>query len=238
MQSMKLSTLRRAAGRCAPWLMLGAGAMASADNGVGSWLSQPGDNWPLIPIHATLTPDGRVITYGTRTGSGLLYDVWDPASGLGGGHITLPNQTQTNIFCGAQVVLPQDGSVFLAGGRLTTSSPTDVQGTNDTNLFAFSDNSLTRGNALNRPRYYSTTTTLVSGKVYIQGCKGGQDFPEVRDTSGNFHLLTGASTNSYYWDYPRDFVAPDGRVFGYDGQGHMYYVATSGLGSVAGAGQL
>ena len=51
------------------WTMLGAGAVAFADNGVGSWLSQSGNNWPLIPIHATLTPDGRVVTYGTKTGS-------------------------------------------------------------------------------------------------------------------------------------------------------------------------
>jgi Domain of unknown function (DUF1929) len=239
MKSMKLSGPRRAAGLFASWMMLGAGAVALADNGVGSWLSQPGNNWPLIPIHATLTPDGRVVTYGAKGGGSLLiYDVWDPASGLGGGHITLPNQTQTNIFCGAQVVLPQSGSIFLAGGKLISTNLTDVEGVNYTNLFDYSANSLTRGNDLNRPRYYSTTTTLVNGEVYIQGGRGGEDFPEVRDTSGNFRLLTGAPTSVYWWDYPRDFVAPDGRVFGFDGHGHLYYVATSGLGLVVGAGRL
>ncbi len=98
--------------------LVGASTSSLADNGVGGWQSPSGNNWPLIPIHATLTPDGRVVTYGTKTGGNLIYDVWDPASGIVGGHITLPNQTQTDIFCGAQVVLPQSGSIFLAGGKL------------------------------------------------------------------------------------------------------------------------
>src|SRR5690606_25360302 len=37
--------------------------------------------------------------------------------------------------------------------------------------------------------------------------------------------------------YPRNFIAPDGRVFGYDSSGRMYYVNTSGNGAVATAGQ-
>ena len=36
---------------------------ALADNVRGTW-SAPAD-WPLIAIHAVLTPDGRVLTYGT-----------------------------------------------------------------------------------------------------------------------------------------------------------------------------
>jgi hypothetical protein len=40
------------------------------------------------------------------------------------------------------------------------------------------------------------------------------------------------------WSYPRNFVAPDGRVFGYDSNGVMYYVNTAGLGSITTVGQL
>ena len=100
-------------------VLLGAATRSSADNLVGAWQSPSGNNWPMIPIHATLTPDGRVITYGSQSNgkqSGyFFYDVWDPEEGLAGGHLTLPNTTQTDIFCSAQVVLPQSGSVFLAG---------------------------------------------------------------------------------------------------------------------------
>ena len=40
---------------------------AVADHVDGAWTEV--HDWPLIAIHATLTPDGRVLTYGT-TGSG------------------------------------------------------------------------------------------------------------------------------------------------------------------------
>ena len=36
--------------------------------------------------------------------------------------------------------------------------------------------------------------------------------------------------------YPRNFIAPDGRVFGYDSNGKMYYVNTSGTGSITQVG--
>jgi len=226
-------------GLLAACVVLGASGTAFADNGLGSWVTPTSKTfWGLIPIHATLTPDGRVLTYGVKSGGSLIYDVWDPASGLTAGHILLPNQTQTNIFCGAQVLLPDSGQVFLAGGKLLDPDPNLVAGVAYTNVFNFSDNSLTRGNDLKRPRYYATTTTLVNGEVYIQGGLNGEDFPEVRDTTGNFRLLTNAPTSTYWWDYPRDYVAPDGRVFGYDSKGQMFYVSTGGLGSIASAGKL
>jgi hypothetical protein len=40
-----------------------------------------------------------------------------------------------------------------------------------------------------------------------------------------------------YW-YPRNFVAPDGRVFGFDINGLMYYVTTAGTGSIKAVGSL
>jgi hypothetical protein len=40
------------------------------------------------------------------------------------------------------------------------------------------------------------------------------------------------TSNLAAW-YPRNFVAPDGRIFGYDYNGKMYYVTTSGAGTLA-----
>src|ERR1043165_3039783 len=94
--------------------------VAFAANNVGGAWSQP-FSWPLIAAHAVLTPDGRVLSYGTdgnghKTGF-FIYEVWDPLAGTsGGGHLTLPNGTGTDIFCSSQIVLPQSGNVFLAGG--------------------------------------------------------------------------------------------------------------------------
>ena len=92
----------------------------AADNVGGGWHSPEQDNWPLIPIHSALTPDGRVLTYGTdgagtQTGY-FIYDVWDPSAGLSNGHITLENMTLTDLFCSAQVILPDTGRIFIAGG--------------------------------------------------------------------------------------------------------------------------
>ncbi|MGH7358060.1 MAG: galactose oxidase-like domain-containing protein, partial [Candidatus Rokuibacteriota bacterium] len=78
---------------------------------------------------------------------------------------------------------------------------------------------------------------LTSGEIYIQGGSGGTDRPEVREANGTFRLLTGANTSAYDFMYPRNFVAPDGRVFGFDSAGRMYYVNTAGAGSLTAASQ-
>jgi YVTN family beta-propeller protein len=213
---------------------------ASANSTIGAW--SPVIAWPLIAIHAVLMPDGRVLTYGSdgngdQTGF-FIYDVWDPAAGLSAGHLTLPNATGTDLFCSAQLVLPQGGKVFIAGGDNWTGESTTLTGNNNSNVFDYANNTLTRNNDMNRARWYSTVTTLLNGEIYIQGGDGGADRPEIRGTNGVFRLLTGANTSAFDTLYPRNFIAPDGRIFGYDSDGKMYYVDTSGTGSVTTAGQL
>ena len=57
-------------------------------------------DWPMVGIHAVLTPDGRVLSYGTtttgvRTGY-FVYDVWDPQLGLGSSsHTTCPTRPRS-----------------------------------------------------------------------------------------------------------------------------------------------
>ena len=205
----------------------------------GAWSAL--GNWPVISVHMVLTPDGRVLSYGSdgtgkQTGF-FIYDVWDSAVGLGGGHMTLPNGTGTDIFCGSQLVLPASGSVFLAGGDNWTGTGTNNTANNNSNVFDPAGNTLTRGNNMNRARWYSSSTTLINGETYIQGGSSGTDRPEVRDINGTFRLLSGADTSTLDFMYPRNFVAPDGRVFGFDSAGRMYYVNASGSGSITMAGQ-
>lgn len=214
---------------------------AFADSNVrGEW-SAPG-NWPLIAAHAVLIPDGRVLTYGTdgngqQTGF-FIYDVWDPAAGLSAGHLTLPNTTNTDIFCSSQVVLPRSGDIFLAGGDNFVNGATTNTGNNNTNVFSTSGTTLARGNNMNRARWYSSSITLINGDTYIQGGSGGAANPEVRGASGSFRLLSGADTSGLAAGFPRNFIAPDGRVFGFDSSGQMYYVTTDGTGSIALGAQL
>ncbi|HEX5163351.1 MAG TPA: putative Ig domain-containing protein [Steroidobacteraceae bacterium] len=214
---------------------------AFADNVRGTW--SPPFSWPLISAHAVLTPDGRVLTYGTdgngkQTGY-FIYDVWDPAAGTsGGGHLTLPNATQTDIFCSSQIIMPQSGNIFVAGGDNWTGSGTTNTGNNNTNIFNPLNNTLARGNNMNRSRWYSTSTTLLNGEIYIQGGTSGGDRPEIRGNDGTLRLLSNVNTSGYSETYPRNFLAPDGRVFGFDNAGKMYYVNPAGTGLLTTAGQL
>jgi hypothetical protein len=210
-------------------------------------------DWPLIPIHVTLLPDGRVFSFGTDpknpnnpdadvliTGK-FTYDIWTPGSG---DHLTLPNQTQVDTFCAAQLVLPQlGGGVLVVGGDTyprPQPNPTDPEvpepftGGNADSLLL--DSTLDRpelrrdGDSMDAGRWYGSVTTLVNGETYVQGGESriltrGTLFPEIRSTAGVYRRLNvDTSTLRYY--YPRNFVAPDGRVFGYDTTGKMYYVDT------------
>ena len=71
----------------------------------------------------------------------------------------------------------------------------------------------------------------------IQGGSSGTDRPEVRQLNGTFRLLSGADTSTLDFMYPRNFIAPDGRVFGYDSNGRMYYVNPTGTGTITTVGQ-
>ncbi len=128
-------------------------------------------NWPLIPIHVSVLPDGRVLSFGT-TGTGqqtarFIYDVWDPEGGLEGGHMTLANNSGTDIFCSSVVSLASGTGIFIAGGDNWTGSATTNTGNNNSNFFDLTNNTLTRGINMNRARWYSSSTTLLNGEVYI-----------------------------------------------------------------------
>ena len=202
----------------------------------------PVADWPLVGIHAVLTPDGRVLSYGTTT-SGVrtgyyVYDVWDPQLGLGTqAHTVLPNESAVDIFCNAQLLLP-DGNIEMWGGDVVdpAKGAASLQPTDDTTLFNPLDNSLVRTAKMFRKRWYATATTLPSGEVYIQGGTGGEDFPEVRSATGTFRLLTGAPTAYLGGLYPRNFVAPDGNIFGTRYE-EMYRVDPTGTGTISRAGR-
>jgi Domain of unknown function (DUF1929) len=215
---------------------------AHADRTNGAWLSPEEDNWPLVPVHAALTPDGRVLTFGSDSGGTatgfFIYDIWDPAAGLSGGHVTLPNLTETDIFCATVVTLPESGDLFIAGGAEWTGTEVSDVGNNKSTIFDRGDDSLSLDADMNRPRWYASATTLMNGEIYIQGGKSGEDLPEVREVDGGYRLLTGAPTSQYLFFYPRNFLAPNGRVFGFDLNGLMYWVTTDGTGTITPAGQL
>src|SRR5262245_14154456 len=177
------SPLKRSLIALSAMLLFAAAWTVRADNGVGVW-APPDNTWPIIAIHGVITPDGRLLTYGTtetgqQTGS-TIYDIWDPATGV---HTTMPNGTGTDLFCSSQVIMPDTGNILIAGGDNFVNGATTNTGNNNSNVFTPSSNSLARGNNMNRARWYSSSTTLLNGEIYIQGGTSGGDRPEVRQTN-------------------------------------------------------
>jgi hypothetical protein len=219
-----------------------AGA-ASADDVNGAWLSPQADNWPFVPIHAALTPDGRVLTFGSNSAAEptgyFSYDVWDPEQGLTpSAHTTLQNMTLTDIFCSYAVILPTNGNILIAGGDVWNGTNVRYIGNNESTIYSTSDSLLINGNEMKRARWYATATPMMNGEIYIQGGKGGAEIGELRDVFGQFHTLPGVQTGSLDWWYPRNFLAPDGRVFGFDSKGIAYYVNSVGEGSFTSVGNI
>lgn len=214
---------------------------------LGMW--SPVFDWPLIPVHAALTPDGRVMTYGTtregRQTGRFDYAVWDPSAGTGANsYLTLPNTTTTDLFCGAQILLPQSGRLFLAGGDNFVAGQTTNTGTAETAVFDPATNQLSQGAQMFRPRWYGTPTMLGNGEVLLVGGKGNPDLPavpqraEVRRADGGFRLLSNVDTTPFNTWYPRAFTAGDGRVFGFEVDGGAYFLDPAGEGRLSPVGQI
>ena len=86
-------------------------------------------------------------------------------------------------------------------------------------------------------RWYATATTLPNGETFIQGGRAGpgrqgwREPPRDPRRGGQFPHAGGIDTSSLYWWYPRNWVAPDGRIFGFTDR-TMYYVNPNGKGSI------
>jgi Domain of unknown function (DUF1929)/Glyoxal oxidase N-terminus len=105
----------------------------------GYW--SPTEPWPLVAIHASLMPNGDILTWdmsGEDGGGNVTFDSnasikgsWDYRAGSSSGpywrradrwdirnqtHTRVDNLT-TNLFCSGHVLLP-DGSLFVVGGHV------------------------------------------------------------------------------------------------------------------------
>lgn len=201
-------------------------------NSAGAWSAS--FSWPLVAIHAGLLADGRVMSFGGVAGGPgprkYNIDVWDPALGIGSSsHMTYYNESGANLFCSNQMLLP-GGDMLMAGGEIVTNGVT--HGIPDTTIFDPDTGSFSAGPRMNRPRWYATLTTMPNEEVYVQGGLDGADYAELRTAGGAYRLLTGMPTGSLEWWYPRNYLTPDGRVFGHDSEGRAYRVTPVGDGRI------
>lgn len=201
--------------------------------------------WPLIPLQVITLPDGRVMSYGTdakgqQTGQ-TIYDIWDPTKGFGPeSHLTLPNQTGTDIFCSGQLLVPADGAVLLVGGDLTVNGQRNWSSA-DINYFDFNKTVLkSSGRTMQRPRWYPTVATMASGEVLVVGGKLDPThyapIPEIYNPKTGWRTLPGADKNEAYgepnWNYPRLWLAPNGKIFNVSRLGNTFYLDIEGQGKI------
>lgn len=199
--------------------------------------------WPLIPIHAALLPDGRVMSYGSTDPQTdqIYYDVWDPSRGGGvDAHLILPNQTNTNIFCSGLGLLP-DGTLLITGGSTTIGGVVNL-GINQVSIFDPVQNVLTPFQNMLYPRWYPSVVPLADGTALIVGGIGhqtdpdptvqrGVTVPELYRPSTGLTALPGADNGGTVdWYYPRVFVGSGGAIYNFDTNGAIATYSTDGAG--------
>ncbi len=192
----------------------------------GRW--GPVEDWPMVGIHAALDSNGRVVTYGTngdgtQTGQ-FIYDIWTPNQSAAAGHNTLANTTNTDLFCSLQLNRADTGDLIIFGGDNWTGAATNNRGNPDITQLDAATGQLAKLPGMNRSRWYGTGTTLPDGSVFIKGGLDGEDHPEHWTPNGGSKLLD-LDTSGLNWYYPRNFVMPDGRIFGIDTDGRMYFIS-------------
>ena len=156
-------------------------------------------DWPIMPIAMMLMPNGTVFAYGTDIAGRQdtqQYAVWDtakapdwiPGSATSLAFKLLPNGTNSNIFCSAQVHLSSNRALILGGDVDDTDGFATNAGNNNVVVFE-SENANTgqpritiqRLTPMPNPRWYPTAVTLPNRTTLVLG---GQLTPTIRNSNG------------------------------------------------------
>ena len=202
----------------------------------GQWSQQI--EWSMMPIHAVLTPQGKILTWGVNgiSSGQFQYDMWDPEIGTGtSAHEVITSDINITSFCSAGLLLPETGNVLMPGGDarpvgLTNSGITSVAEFNPQN------NGLSQAAEMSYARWYPTSITLPDGDILVSGGRDGQlreiVTPEVYSPANNeWRSLFGINTTNYGYYYPKLWVLPNGRILGMQNE-KMYYMSTDGQGTL------
>ena len=223
---------------------------------IGMW--SPSRSWPLVALHLAVLPDGQVLSYGTPLGQGIqdgrTFDRWDPLS-TGSGHTTIGNSTNIDSFCSAGI-LQTGGAMLVSGGD---SNATSANLSRNSTVFNYTVNTATtQSSTLANDRWYPSLIRLADGRSLITGGADPYDIdayqnpsanlsgqismtPEVWTPGSGWSTLVGANSRDAFgpdfnrWWYPRNWVAPNGQVFGIWAE-KWWYLDPSGSGSITSSG--
>ena len=180
----------------------------SSNAATGQW--GPVVNWDIVPLHMNLLPSGKIFAWGKRN---ILPDtmgmprVWDPASGSPAG---LPEiHVDDMLFCAGHTLMP-DGTLMVAGGHLQ-----DDRGIPTTYFFSAEGTFLRKGPDMHHGRWYPTLTVLPDGRMLTMAGRDQANAvvttPEIWENNGWVELPGAGNLEIPY--YPRNYVAPNGKVF-------------------------
>jgi hypothetical protein len=204
---------------------------------MGQWSSD--SPWPTVGVHLAVLPDGRVATWGE--------DIPAPGTTAFNTYIvTIPSgSTDTSsvqnlvinddLFCAGESFLG-DGRLFVSGGG-DQPAPTNGSGRATTDIFDPSSSTWSSGPTMSGRRWYPTVTTLANGEVLnllgsIDMNFTPNETPDLTINGGSgIHSLTGVSSANVFYNYPRAFLAPNGKIFVSGMDQTTRYLDTSGTGS-------
>ena len=163
---------------------------------------------PYFPVHANLLPNGKVMIWPGDLGiSGNDPRAWDPATQI----VSPLSKPGFDLFCIGHTFLA-DGSLFVAGGHIS-----NFVGLSRAAKYDYVSDTWTSLPDMNAGRWYPTTTALANGDVLtisgdINTTIGVNTLPQVIQVkTGTWRDLTSAQLALD--DYPRMFLAPNGKVF-------------------------
>ena len=178
--------------------------VASPPAVIGQWAGP--FTWPMVGIHATLMPTGKVLSWEDEDQSPAA-QVWDPSTMA----LTAVPYAVSDLFCSGHTILP-DGRIMVAGGH----NGSNFNGIPAITFFNPSTLTWSSGPNMAFARWYPTVTALpdgrdliTSGAINCQGCNANT--PEIFDPAKNTVTQLNAATIDLPL-YPHMFVIPDGRV--------------------------
>jgi hypothetical protein len=227
-----------------------------AAHSIGRWSSVI--DWPVTVAHASIMPDGTLVTFPWRKtspwgqpadGSFLGYasngmtgqpktliDTWNPITDT---HSSTW-ETKTDMFGAGHDLLP-DGRLFVSGGSATGP---DWYGIKDNHVLK--DGIWSPVSSMSVPRWYPSVTTLGSGEVLVSGGVTALDAGGAYITTNvnevwnpqadTWRTLTGAVGTGVPL-YPRMQVSPDGTVLMTGPATTLSRLNTTGPGSWKNLGQ-
>ena len=169
--------------------------------------------WPIVPLHIHLLPTGKVLGWGKYEDGGVagthgsIPRLWDPATGQ---FSAIPADTM--LFCSGHTLMA-DGRLMVSGGHKDDDVGIDV-----TNIFDPTPQGGSWETGVKKMafgRWYPTVTILPDGRLLTMAGRDSAgkvvQIPEIWEQNQWVQLPGGNGVNIPY--YPRNFVAPDGRIF-------------------------